>query len=134
MANTTSTCLWLRLGNDTLEIEYDGDNRLTGRIRGQEICTLDLLLDEKDRYWLNGITTIDRYQKKGIGLAMLERAVYHLGEVYVAVDMPPQEDGNDTRHLSTEGAALVNSAVSKGILNRDWCFNPLIGPYEPDPW
>jgi len=92
------------------------------------------MLDEQDRYWLNGITTVDRFQKKGIGLAMLEQAVHHVGEVYVAADMPPQEDGNDTRHLSSEGAALVNSAVSKGILNREWCFNPLIGPHEPEPW
>lgn len=119
-----SDCKWLQLGQDALVIEEIDDRHYVGWVQGQKVCELDLFEDDQGRYWLNHITTSECFQRKGIGLAMLERAVFYKEAIYAAENMSSSDDPDDTRHLSSEGAALVNAAKRKNVLRKEWCFDP----------
>ena len=91
-----------------------------------EVGSLELYEDSEGRYWLNNIDVKPDYQRKGIGLSLLNEAVNAYGEIYAATNFSKdqEEEDADTRHLSQEGAALVNCALRNGILQPEWCFNP----------
>lgn len=94
--------------------------------QGERAGELELYEDGQGRQWLNNIEVNAGFQRRGIGLSLLNAAVLHHEEVYAATGMEAyeEENGDDTRHLSPEGVALVNSALRNGVLQPDWCFNP----------
>ena len=106
-------------------IEREGPDYVA-RFRGQRAGELELYTDRDGREWINNIRVYAQFQGRGIGLRLLHAAVEDHGAVYAAVDMTQDDEENDddTRHLSTEGVALVNSALRNGVLQEAWCFNP----------
>lgn len=116
---------WNEVEHHRIRIEYDGISTYTAFYDGTEAGELSLFEDYEGRLWLNNVSSNN--QRIGIGLSLLKEAVEHHGVIYAATDgfQKFQEvNDDDTRHLSIEGAALVNSAVRNGILLREWSFNP----------
>jgi GNAT superfamily N-acetyltransferase len=80
-----------------------------------------------DRLWLTHIDTDAAYQRRGIGLRMLQAAVDEYGAVWASSASQGEhtaQEEDDTRYLTEEGAALVNAAVARGILRPEWVVNP----------
>ncbi|WP_066309185.1 GNAT family N-acetyltransferase [Bacillus sp. FJAT-29814] len=98
-----------------------------------KVAEFEFYEDSNGRKWINNIAVKKEYQKRGIGTEMIRLAVEEFGEVYAstASKMDGKDNDYDTRHLSTEGAALVNSSIRKGILKKEWVFNPYF-IYEDD--
>lgn len=86
---------------------------------------LELYDDDKGRMWINRVSSTR--QRIGIGLSLLNYAVEVYDKIYAVVNLSRHDevDGSDMRHLSEEGAALINSAIRNGILKDEWCFNPM---------
>lgn len=117
---------WDLVRNDpAIEIRAEGPD-FAANFRGERAGTLELYQDESGREWINNIIVEERFQRRGIGLSLLNAAVQMHGEIYAATGMHRDDEvgDDDTRHLSDEGLALVNSALRNDVLQDDWCFNP----------
>ena len=118
---------WNEIEHHRIKVEYDDINTYTAFFDDIKAGELSLFEDHKERQWLNNVSST--HQSVGIGLSLLIAAVETHGAIYAATDgfQSFQEvNDDDTRHLSIEGAALVNSALRNGILLQEWCFNPAI--------
>lgn len=101
-------------------IEHGGNTvTLYLTLTGQEyrIGELDLYEDDNGRYWVNNVEVNDQWQRRGYGRLLIREAADHYGATIYFSKQTNQEarDNDDTRHLSTEGAALANSCVSHGL-------------------
>lgn len=122
---------WQNVEHERIEIEDSGGS-YEASYDGENAGSLELFEDRERRQWINYINVEPEFQRRGIGMSLLSHAVAEHGRIYAAVGMQSSEETGeeDTRHLSTEGAALVTSAVRNGILNEAWCFNP--ATHHPD--
>jgi hypothetical protein len=106
---------------DRLEVEWDGEFRFSGWVASREVGHINLT-DEYGGVWLEDASTDEDFQRKGVGTVLIVLALEVYGQVF-ASSSPRQHDG-DTTYLSTEGAALVNSCIRKGIMKRDCLTGP----------
>jgi GNAT superfamily N-acetyltransferase len=83
--------------------------------------------DDNGRTWLMYVTTEQGYRRRGYATMLMRAAVAEYGAIYVSQagqQDHENRDDNDTRWLTDDGAALVNSCVVKGILQQAWLVNP----------
>lgn len=106
----------------------DDELRHEGFIDGKKVCDFVYFEDKNGNYWLNSANVEIEFQRKGIGTAMIKQAVEWYGAIYFSKAQRYYHDRfqGDTRYLSTEGAALANSCLRKGIINEEWFFDPSI--------
>lgn len=113
------------------QIDDSGDSFIIYK-NGKQIGKMEVYdTDEDGKMWLNSIDIDKSYHSKGIGTKLIEYYIDNYGEIYFAAGMQNFQEINDgdTRHLSCEGAKLMNSLLRNGILKDEWCYNPT----EEDP-
>ena len=73
---------------------------------------------EDGEYWLVDAETQPEYQRRGLARQLVENAVNYYEIVFASLATQQEHedyDDNDTRYLTEEGAALVNSCINHGI-------------------
>lgn len=97
--------------------------------------------DDDGRMWLFYVETDANFRRRGIATALMRAAVQYHGAIYVSQAGQgdhEQRDQNDTRWLTQDGAALVNSCVQRGILRPEWLVNPFwdedSSDFDDDEW
>lgn len=88
--------------------------------------TLDLYKDNNEDNWLNHINVLDQCQHMGIGTKLMRKAIEDFGHIYASNSLDEPGGDDDTRHLSHEGAGLVNSLIARGIMQANWFREPVI--------
>ncbi len=92
------------------------DNDFSASIKGLgDVGELELYQDEKDRRWINQIHVEDRAKRRGIGAALLAKAIELHKVLYASIQSAEEDKGDDTRHLTDEGELLVNGCIKKGM-------------------
>lgn len=74
--------------------------------------------DEYEEYWLVDASTRQEYQRRGFARQLVANAVNYYGVVFASLATQQEHedyDDSDTRYLTHEGAALVNSCIRHGI-------------------
>jgi predicted GNAT family acetyltransferase len=83
---------------------------------GVKVGELTLHEDDKGKQWIAGVEVAAKLQRQGIGKKLVAFAIEDIGATLYASNKPKSDDDpNDTRHLSTEGAKLVNSCIRDGL-------------------
>ncbi|HEX5407262.1 MAG TPA: hypothetical protein VFX16_33730 [Pseudonocardiaceae bacterium] len=98
--------------------ESSGTFTLHVTVSGQEyqIGELDLYEDEDDRNWVNNIEIDAQWQRRTLGRQLIQAAVNRYGTIYFSRQASYEAvEDDDTRHLSTEGAALAASCIRQGL-------------------
>jgi GNAT superfamily N-acetyltransferase len=65
-------------------------------------------------WWVNNIEVNDEWRRRGYGRMLIGEAISRYGRIHFSTQTN-DEDADDTRHLSTEGAALANHCVGAGM-------------------
>lgn len=92
------------------------DNTFSAIIKGLgDVGELELYQDEKDRRWINQIHVDERAKRRGIGTALLAKALESHKVLYASIQSAEEDEGDDTRHLTDEGELLVNGCIKKGM-------------------
>lgn len=97
---------------------------------GEKIGNFDYYEDEAGKTWAFNFSIDELHQKKGIGTGLIKRAIDYYEEVYFYIGSKDDLERfselgeSDSRYLSIEGAALLNSCIRKGIIKPEWAINP----------
>lgn len=79
------------------------------------------------RFWIVGIETEANYRRRGIGTTLIYAGIAKYGNVYASSatkQKHEEHDENDTRWLTDEGAALVRTCISRGIMRPEHYLSP----------
>lgn len=118
-----------------LVIEWSG-NDVSAKMGDKTVATFEFVdYDDDGKMWITAMNTKDdaatgqTWRHLGIGLSLLQAAVTHFGAVYASKgskhEHDPDDDGDDTRWLTADGAGLINAAVAKNIIDAAWYYNPI---------
>jgi GNAT superfamily N-acetyltransferase len=116
-----------------LRIEHvEGTDWWEGFVGEDRVTTFEYVQDEEGRTWLASATTLPAWQRRGIGRLMIAEAVAYYDEVWASRAARSDGPDSDTRYLSQEGAALVESCIRAGIMKPAWLRNPYFDPPDAD--
>lgn len=101
------------------------NNCIPGPIHGA-YGTLSLYVDENLDRWINHIQVAGFARRLGIGNKLVQKAIETHGHIYASNSPIDPGGAGDTRHLSMEGAALVNALIHAGIMQQGWLRAPVI--------
>lgn len=87
---------------------------------------LDIYFDRIGGKWINHIEVRPQYQRCGVAARMVRTAIQDYGHIYASNSHIDPGGYNDTRHLSQEGAALVNGLIASGAMQANWLRPPVI--------
>lgn len=135
----TAIKLFKMIGTRELSRDHDGENFYI-KINDIVVCELNLWEESFDddlwqfesRYWLNGIETDPAHFRNGYATKLIKEAIKFHGKIFIssASPMEHKDRGDSTaRELTEEGAKLVKDLVKKGIVKREWVFNPFGSGY-----
>ncbi|WP_226646537.1 GNAT family N-acetyltransferase [Microbulbifer variabilis] len=111
---------WLK---KQIKITQDGGYHFYASVPGHSHVygTLDLYLDYRGDLWINHIDVQQAARRCGVGSKLVLAAIKKYGKVYASRSGQDAEvDDDDTRHLSHEGAALVNHLIARGAMKETW--------------
>ncbi|MCK9220444.1 MAG: GNAT family N-acetyltransferase [Bacteroidales bacterium] len=116
----------------SLKVYEKDPSTWVGELGGKIVTTIELYDDDEGDVWINSASTEEAFQGRGYGSQVVEKIVEAHGRVYASsADKSEHEnDPGDIRYLSTEGARLVQSCIRKGIMDKDWYFNPFQTNYD----
>lgn len=112
-----------KYANTRVDVDENGNCQAYLVLLAGDVLVGHLDLIEIDgSYWINNVGVRDSAQRCGIGTKMYRAAHAKLNEPIYASRGHKNEDtdDDDTRHLSVEGAALVNSLIRNGHMNGGW--------------
>lgn len=120
-----------RIDDQEEEDERERDNRIERELPRAGTLTLT---NYGDSLWITGVYVDSGFQRLGIGLSLLRKAVEVEGPVFAALGMrqPANDEDDDPRFLTREGTALVRSAIRNNVLYEDWCFDPTADHQEDE--
>ena len=118
-----------------LAIAWVGDT-VTATMGGTKVGEIDFVdYDGDGKMWVFSMetkseaTTGQTWRHLGIGLKLLQEGVNKYGQIYASKggqrEHDPDDDGDDTRWLTRDGAGLINAAVAKGIIPASNFYNPI---------
>lgn len=89
---------------------------------------LTLYQDNNGDQWINHIVVEHQYQRMGVASRLIRRAIRDSHHRRIYASNSPHDPGGDgdTRHLSQEGAALVNGLIQNGTMQQAWLRPPVI--------
>ena len=128
------------IGTRELSRDSNGENFYV-KIKDIVVCELNLweesfedyLWQSETRYWLNGIYTDPAHFRNGYATKLIEAVIDFHGKIFVssASSMQHKDVGDTTaRELTIDGAKLVTELVKRGVIKREWVFNPFDSGYE----
>jgi GNAT superfamily N-acetyltransferase len=99
---------------------YTAYAQLAGQNAWHKVGELVLFYDS-DGAWVNNIEVDANWRRRGVGTALIAEAIATEGDTIYFSDHyeDPEDDSDDTRHCSTEAAALANALIANGV-NVEW--------------
>jgi predicted GNAT family acetyltransferase len=98
------------------EITCHNEAEYSATLDGEEAGSLTLYWDEASKtYWINHIETEEHYRRRGIATALLRAAIAEHKIIYASTQLSDEDEGEDTRHLLSDGMALVAGLIKKGL-------------------
>lgn len=97
---------------DNIEVDgEDGEFRAKDTDTNEDVGSLTLYWDDADEiYWVNHVEVEEEYRGRGIARAMLNRACAENGTIYFSLQTADEDEGGDTRHLTSDGYGLATAA------------------------
>ena len=95
---------------------YTAFAQLAGQNAWFQVGELVLFYDD-DGAWVNNIEVDESWRRRGIGTALIAKAIATEQDTIYFSNNPddPDDDGEDTRHCSTEASALAEACIRKSM-------------------
>jgi GNAT superfamily N-acetyltransferase len=104
-------------GGGRQKVEFEkGENVSTAKIGGKQIAEVTYEQFPDGYYWVTGMYTDDNWQRLGIAKQLIATAIASIGGTLYASNQGQvaheDQDDEDTRWLTGDGAALINAAIA----------------------